>query len=194
MLNLNNIPSLEGEIWKPVENYDNVYWISNLGRVFNGRKLLKFYRINSGYLCIDFTVHRVKRKFLLHRLVASHFCDNSSGHPEVNHIDENKDNNTAVNLQWCTSSANKQHSMATGTYDKIYETKNSLGKKHLPDNPSHYFNVGFDKTRSKWTATIRHEGKNLERKRFDTEVQAALHVNYLIDKYQLFDRPKNVIQ
>ena len=155
---------------------------------------MKFYRNNSGYLCIDFTVNNKKTKNLVHRLVASHFCDNPNNLPEVNHLDEDKDNNTAVNLAYCSSSENKQHSMATGTYDKIYTTKNSLGKKHLPINASKYHNVGYDNTRQKWTATIRHNGKNLERKRFDLEIDAARHVNYLIDKYKLFDRPKNVIK
>jgi hypothetical protein len=193
MLNLNNIPSLEGEIWKSVNGYENIYWVSDKGRIHNGRKLLKFYRINSGYLCVDLTCEGSKSKWLVHRLVALHYCENPLNLPEVNHDDEDKDNNAASNLAYCTSSFNKRHSMATGTYDKIYETKNSLGKKHLPYNPSQYFNVGFDKTRGKWTATIRHEGKNLERKRFNTELEAALHVNYLIDKYKLFDRPKNII-
>lgn len=193
MLNDNNIENLPNELWLPVKNYETTYWVSNKGRVKNSRKLMKFYRINSGYLCVDFTFNKQKKKWLVHRLVATHFLDNPDLHPEVNHIDENKDNNTTDNLEWCSRSHNKQHSMATGTYDKIYTTKNSLGKKHLPNCKSEYHNVGWDKTRCKWTATIRHEGKNLERRRFNTEKEAALHVNYLIDKYNLTDRPKNII-
>lgn len=190
MLNFDN----EDEIWKPIKGFENIYWVSNLGRIHNGRIVMKYYRNNSGYLCIDLTAAGRKTKNLVHRLVALHFCDNPQNLREVNHLDEDKDNNTASNLRWCSSSDNKQHSMATGTYDKIYTTKNSLGKKHLPNPASQYHNVGYDKIRQKWTATIRHEGKNLERRRFNTEVEAALHVNYLIDKYELFDRPKNVIK
>ncbi len=93
MLNNNNIENLPNEQWKQVKNYEGLYWVSDKGRVKNARKLMKFYRINSGYLCIDFTVNKVKKKFLVHRLVAAHFCDNLDEYPEVNHIDECKDNN-----------------------------------------------------------------------------------------------------
>jgi hypothetical protein len=155
---------------------------------------MKFYRINSGYLCIDLTNNTKKKKYLVHRLVAQAFLPNTDNLPEVNHIDENKENNSVSNLQWCTSSFNKQHSIASGTYNAIYETKNSLGKKHLPNHKSKYYNVGYDKARDKWVACIRSNGKNYERKRFNTEIEAALHVNYLIDKYNFTDRPKNIIE
>lgn len=188
MLNNDNI-----EIWKPVVGFEEFYQVSNYGRIKNTRKVMKTYQNNKGYVMIDFTVNKVKTKKLVHRVVMEAFKENYQNLPEVNHKDENKTNNHIHNLEWCTRSENKQHSMKTGTYDKIYTTKNSLGKKHLPNPKSNYYNVGWDKYRSKWTATIRHEGKNLERKRFDTEQEAALHVNYLIDKYQLTDRPKNII-
>ena len=72
-------------------------------------------------------------------------------------------------------------------------TKNSLGKKHLKNTHSKYHNVTYDKTKQKWTACIRSNGKNLLYKRFNTEEEAALHVNYIIDILGLTDRPKNVI-
>lgn len=182
------------EIWKPVKGFETVYQVSNLGNIKNSRgRVMKPYVNNKGYHCIDFTVNKVRTKKLVHRVVMEAFTPNFLCLPEVNHRDEDKSNNQLTNLEWCTRSQNKQHSMKTGTYDKIYTTKNSLGKKHLPNPKSSYHNVGYDKARGKWTATIRHEGKNLERKRFDTEKEAALHVNYLIDKYGLHDRPKNVI-
>ena len=189
MLNFN-----DDNLWTPVTDYEGLYWITKTGQVRNCRKVMKTYRINSGYLCIDLTKHGLKRKFLLHRLVASVFMPNPENHPEINHKDENKDNNCVDNLEWCTRSHNKQHSMATGTYDAIYTTKNSLGKKHLPRSVSKYHNVGWDKSRCKWTACIRSNGKNYERRRFDTEIEAALHVNHLIDKYGFTDRPKNIIK
>ena len=192
MLN-NNIENLPEEIWKPVKGYETIYWVSNKGRVKNNRKVMKFYRINSGYLCIDLTIDKVKKKYLVHRLVSLHFCDNVNNHPEVNHLDENKNNNCSSNLEWCSSSRNKQHSMATGTYDKIYTTKNTLGIKHKKTCKSKYHNVSWDKNRERWVASVRHEGKNYHQRRFKKEEDAALHVNWILDELGFTDRPKNII-
>lgn len=190
MLNINN---LLDEHWKPVTNYEGYYWVSNKGRVKNSRKIMKFYQINSGYLCIDFTVNKVKKKFLVHRLVAQAFLPTKDTTLEVNHINEDKTNNVVENLQWCTSSSNKQHSIATGTYDKIFTQKNTLGKKHKATCKSKYHNVTWDKNRERWQASVRHEGKTYFQKRFKTEEEAALHVNWILDTLNLTDRPKNVI-
>ena len=189
MLNDNN------EIWKSVRNFEGYYEVSNLGNIRNNRKkLMKFYVINSGYAAIKFTVNGKRTSHLIHRLVLDAFkpsIDISKN--EVNHIDENKLNNCLDNLEWVSSKENKQHSIKSGTYNKIYTMRNSLGKKHLPNPKSQYHNVTYDKNRDKWTACIRVDGKNLGQKRFNTEKEAALHVNYIIDKYNLTDRPKNII-
>lgn len=50
----------------------------------------------------------------LHRLVAQHFVPNPDNLPQVNHIDGNRYNNAASNLEWCTASENVQHSYDTG--------------------------------------------------------------------------------
>lgn len=188
MLNCNN------EVWKPVKGFEKLYEVSDKGNVRNSRgKILKTYLINSGYKALKFTVNQKRTNRLVHRLVAEAFIENPENCKEVNHVDENKCNNTVSNLQWVTSSQNKQHSIKSGGYDKIFEMKNSLGKKHLPDNHSKYHNVTYHKSRKKWAATIRVNGKNMFPKRFNTEEEAALHVNWIIDELGLKDRPKNVI-
>jgi hypothetical protein len=182
------------EEWKPIPGFEKFYEASTHGRIRNIRgKIMKTYKINSGYHCLKFTINGERTSHLVHRLIAKTFLGTFIDRPEVNHRNENKDDNSLLNLDWETRSGNKQHSMKTGTYNCMYTARNSLGKKHLPNNTSKYHNVSYDKARDKWRGCIRHEGKNLESKRFDTEEEAALHVNYLIDKYNLHDRTRNVI-
>lgn len=192
MLNLKNIKSLENENWRPVKSFEGVYWVSDKGRVTNGKIILRGFINNSGYHCMDLSIHGSRSRTLVHRLVATAFHPNTDNLPEVNHIDENKLNNAKENLEWCTASHNKRHSMASSAYDAIYTTRNSLGKKHLPNTTSKFHNVSYDKHRDKWVGGIVHQGKHLERKRFNTELEAASHVNYIIDKYGLHDRSRNI--
>ena len=37
------------------------------------------------------------------------FIDNPNNYPNVNHIDENKQNNNLSNLEWCTTKYNNSH-------------------------------------------------------------------------------------
>lgn len=189
-------------IWKPVPWYYGHYEASTEGQIRNLRgRILKFYEINSGYLCVKLAGFNKETKkprrwhVLVHRIILETF---KPEHPEdkieVNHIDENKHNNHLSNLEWCTSSENKQHSIQSGAYECLFKQTSSLGKKRYPQNPlSKYHNVSYDKNRHKWVATIRVKGKNLMPKRFDTEEEAAMHVNYIIDYYGLTDRPKNIL-
>lgn len=61
-----------------------------------------------------------KQRPLLHRLVATHFVPNNDpvNKTVVNHIDEDKSNNTASNLEWCTQSENEKHAFRTGLRPK----------------------------------------------------------------------------
>lgn len=168
---------------KPINNYEETYFISNCGKVFNKSKRLKTYFTKTGYECVKLS----GKHFTIHRLVAEHFIDNPFNKPEVNHIDGNKSNNTVSNLEWVTSSENKQHAKQLGLKPYNYPTKGKkIGKL------SQYRYVSWDKTRNKWVASIRHNGKNLLQKRFDNEIDAAMHANYVIDLFKL-DRPKNLV-
>ena len=186
--------NIDIEIWKPVPGFELYYEISSFGNIRNSRKrIMKPYVNNKGYHCIDFQVNSVRTKHLIHRLVLLTFIPNPDNLPEVNHIDEDKSNNNLSNLEWCTRSYNKQHSMQSGTYNKIYTQKNALGKKHKKNTASKYHNVSYDKDRNKWTACIIVDKKRYGFKRFDTEDEAALHVNYIIDTYGFSNRPKNIV-
>lgn len=172
-------------IKEPIQGYEDIYWVDNLGNVYNARKRLKTYFTREGYECLKLTKDGVRSSPTVHRLVATTFIPNPDNKEEINHIDGDKSNNRVDNLEWCTSSENKRHALDTGL--KIYN-KPTTGLKM--GKGSRYHNVSYDKSRNKWMANIRVDNKSYGQKRFNTEEEAARHVDATIDLYKL-DRPKN---
>lgn len=95
--------------WKQIENFP--YSVNKLGQVKNDRtgKTIKAVEVTGGYLQIRLWVNQKSYNRLLHRVVASAFISNPYNKPEVNHIDGNKLNNCADNLEWVTRSENQRH-------------------------------------------------------------------------------------
>lgn len=100
---------MKHEYWKNINEFPN-YQISNYGRIKNKEtsRLLKPLN-NAKYYRVCLYDQQGLRKYVsIHRLVISYFVDNP--YPNtleyVNHIDENKHNNRADNLEWCTAKYN----------------------------------------------------------------------------------------
>ena len=122
------------EIWKDIAGYEDLYQVSNMGRVKslerivsrkNGRRfsvnerILKPSTNHKGYLQVVLCKGSGKMKaFRVHRLVCEAFHENPKKKPWVNHIDENKANNTASNLEWCTVAENINHGTRTARAGK----------------------------------------------------------------------------
>lgn len=93
------------EMWKDIKGYEELYWVSNLGRVKSKRKILK--PINSEYLKVGLSKNGIQTTKYIHRLVAETFLGKSD--LQVNHKDENKHNNCVDNLEWITFKENMNY-------------------------------------------------------------------------------------
>jgi hypothetical protein len=157
---------MEKEIWKPIPNYEGLYVINNFGRIiklpiiFQGKlqkeKYVSLMQDNSGYHRVCLTKNGCSKNTHVHVLMAITFLDfKPNGHEKViDHIDNNKLNNSISNLQIITHRENiskdrntksgltgvyKSHKkyMATITINKkryylgVFETKEEAHKAYL---------------------------------------------------------------
>jgi hypothetical protein len=95
--------------------YMKDYSVSNFGNIRNDTtNVLESIKINKqGYLYVKIRGCRNEYTESVHRLVAKTFINNQENHKFVRHLDNNKLNNNANNLQWYS---NKK-------YNKIYKNK-----------------------------------------------------------------------
>lgn len=118
------------EEFRDIDGYENLYQISNLGRVRslpkgdgNGNRLriLKFdiqEKNHTTYYRVTFSKLGKTKRFQVHRLVANAFIPNPEGKTMVNHIDNNGTNNAIGNLEWSTHVENMEHSASQGRQDE----------------------------------------------------------------------------
>ena len=94
------------EIWRQsiVENYE----ISNLGRIRNLKTnhIITPEKEEKGYCRLSIRVNGVKKHYAVHRLVAIAFIPNPENKPQIDHIDNNKENNRVDNLRWVSNKEN----------------------------------------------------------------------------------------
>lgn len=108
------------ELWKPVYGYEELYEVSDQGRVrslprvslyrrgygVRQGRILRPQTRSHGYLSVWLWKGKTKKQVSIHRLVAEAFCEKKDGSNEVNHLNENKQDNRAENLVWCNRSEN----------------------------------------------------------------------------------------
>lgn len=128
------------EIWKDIPGYEGYYQASNLGRIKRLERVLfrnnghsekakftlperikKIQKQTQGYSQVVLFRDGAWKTHRLNVLIAKMFVPNPQGKPFVNHIDGNKENNSAENLEWVTGSENILHAYRTGLLTH-YET------------------------------------------------------------------------
>jgi len=102
----------EIEIWKDVPGYKGLYQVSNFGVIKslprNGTLggILVGSVSKQGYKHVLLYSKNTRKDWRINRIVALSFIPNPHNLKQVNHKDEDKLNNSADNLEWCTAKYN----------------------------------------------------------------------------------------
>lgn len=120
--------TLPGEEWRDVIGANGIpkgeYRVSSLGRVMSLKggkvKILNLTYDGKGYAYVGIHKDGAQKKIHVHVLVATAFIPNPENKREVNHKNGNKSDNRVENLEWATSSENRQHALKTGLMKRHY--------------------------------------------------------------------------
>jgi hypothetical protein len=120
------------EEWKPIQikQFEGLYEVGSVGEVrsvskttSDGRrikaKVLKKGKNGGGYFNVTLCNDGFRHTIVVHKLVAIHFGkifhnEHAIDNLQINHIDGNKLNNRAENLEACTPSENLLHAVRMG--------------------------------------------------------------------------------
>ena len=106
-----------------VRSDGKIFSTKNIGRGKYHKEITQYLR-RDGYPVVTLgpNDHRVQKT--VHRIIASTFISNPENLPEVDHIDNNKENNDVTNLRWISSFENKSRI----PYES--RSKNRIGSKN----------------------------------------------------------------
>jgi len=158
---------MQQEIWKDVIGYENLYQISNLGRVkslerivnrpnspYKKKEKILSEHLNNGYLIVSLCKNSIRKSRTVHQLVAVEFLNHKPNGMNlvIDHINNIKTDNRVENLQIITQRENC--------------SKEKRGN-------SKYTGIYFCKSTNKWKARIRINDKRKYLGYFINEIEAS---------------------
>lgn len=161
-----SLEPLENEEWKPIEGFEGLYEISNMGRVkrlpysiqttnpknknvkydrhFKGG-IIKGSISNNGYRRVTISKNAKLYYYHVHSLVAHAFIPNPEDLPCINHKNEDKTDSRVSNLEWCSYEYNNKYnnllSRSSATRHNFYSRQirlTSIDGKTIKDFPSQF--------------------------------------------------------
>lgn len=109
-----------------LDGYESKYKITNDGRVYSEylNDYLKTFFSKGGYVRVKLNYGDRSKKVMVHRLVALAFVNNPDPEhkTQVDHINRNRADNRAENLQWVTAKENSQLAVERGSKDTMQYT------------------------------------------------------------------------
>ena len=115
---IDGLELFDGEEVRDVVGYEGSYFVSDFGGLWKSAKgklrAIGQYRKNPRYIRVALYKEGKAVWRNVHVLVAKAFVENPLNKPHVNHIDGDKLNSRADNLEWCTTMENHQHACDRG--------------------------------------------------------------------------------
>lgn len=170
------------EIWKPVVGYEGCYEVSDAGNVRSVRRKNCYGRtcggidmhthVNSktGYVQVGLCKNGTRKLWSVHRLVALAFVPAVQGADTVNHKNEDKQDNSADNLEWVSLPDNLRY--GTHTARAIANKPDMSGENHF-----NYGRRGIDAVTHKGAVVGIWKSDPSVVVRFDTAADAARELN-----------------
>ena len=129
------------EEWRDIRGFEGFYQVSNLGRVRSVERevkmkdfvvtrrsfIKKIHKKTNGYYGLLLSKNDSSKNYSIHRLVAEAFIPNPLNLPQVNHKNEDKSDNRAENLEWCTAKYNSNY--GTRKLRVMMNNKRMCGRK-----------------------------------------------------------------
>jgi hypothetical protein len=146
---------LELTVWLPIKDYPN-YEVSICGQVRNvtTKRILKPGIRGNGYYFVVLCNKNSIKSHSIHRLVAKAFIPNIFNKEFVDHINNQKLDNTVSNLRWCTNQQNQ--------FNSLLSKRNTSGIR------------GVTWEKNKWRARLEYNGKKIHLGYFDDINDAKL--------------------
>ena len=122
------------ETFRPVPGYEGLYEVSDHGTVRSLRrpgvcaKTLKPETERRGYKRVRLCINGGSKHIMVHRIVAAAFLGPRPEGFQVNHIDENKENNRADNLEYVTPKENSNHGTRNERLSKAHQNHPSKSR------------------------------------------------------------------
>lgn len=153
-----------------IKDYDN-YTININGIIKNkfNKELKHSFSKSTGYYTINLYNEQGKKLSHIHKLIGIHFIPNPDNKLCIDHIDNNKLNNSIDNLRWASYQENSRNRIKQQQASSIYK------------------GVSFDKSRNKWICQITVNKKRVNLGRFNDELEAVKQYNDYIIKNDLIE-------